>query len=147
MWDVIWIGYHSHCFIRCLITALTTSNSWIAGGVAAVWLPPGWCPCILSCARPCAYAEAVTTPPLVDSWHLYPSQTHTSKNLHCLQTLLLPLHLPSCAPCSISSTLFYTTLLRLFSSPEQKINILALMGSEQITWDHWFGNLFWFVSL
>lgn len=44
----------------------------------------------------------------------------------------------------ISSTLFsYLVLLCLFSSPEREINILALVGSEQITWQHWCGNLFW----
>lgn len=70
--------------------------------------------------------------------------------------LAAPLWVPSFTPCPtpcgrasyITSTLasyFSPALIviRLFSDPVQEINILAPVGSEQITWKHWSGNICW----
>lgn len=90
-----------------------------------------WYPCILSSVRPCAYIKAVTIPPLCDNWHLYPSQTHTSKNLRCLQTLLLPCMCPAVllAPFSQSSS---PTLSCFASSP--------VLSRKSIFWHLWVLN-------
>lgn len=116
--------------------ALTGSNSdvcrWCGSGVPTQGR---------GCASPCAHVEAGTCSP---TWTAAILPRHTAPNILAVCS---PCCSPACAqlhslPHSLwksfsTSHLFsYLTLICLFSGPEQEINILAPVGSEQIPWKH-----------
>lgn len=145
---MIWIGFHSHCFTKCFVPALATSRSCIAGGTAAVWLPPAvvslrvdLCQAICICRGSDHYSPTLKTGILTLLRHTSPKILAVCRP--CCSPACAQLHSLLYQLLYISSPLFYRILLCLLSHPEQKINILALVGSEHITWQRWSADLFW----
>lgn len=117
-----------------LVQLLQAATVMCAGGVAVVSPHRG-------CASPCAHVGAGTCSP---TWTAAILPRHTAPNVLAVCS---PCCSPACAqlhslPHSLwksfsTSHLFsYLTLICLFSGPEQEINILAPVGSEQIPWKH-----------